>query len=114
MIAEADVDEAAQRFTRFTGRSARTATLGRIIEFDRGRIDLVRAEAFTQLLPGLGIPSLPFIGAYTIVVRSLAAVETIFANAGLHTRRMGQALVAPFPDELGHGVWMFAQAAQAA
>jgi hypothetical protein len=114
MIAEADVDEAAQRFTRFTGRGARTATLGRIIELDRGRIDLVRAEAFTQLLPGLGIPSLPFIGAYTIVVRSLAAVETIFANAGLHTRRMGQALVAPFPDELGHGVWMFAQAAQAA
>ena len=113
MIAEADVDEAAKRFVRFTGRNARPSALGQIIDLDRGRIDLVRAEAFTQLLPELATPSLPFIGAYTIIVRSLSTVEAIFAKAGLGTRRMGQALVAAFPYELGHGAWVFAQAASA-
>src|SRR5438067_602357 len=110
MIAVLDPDQAAQRFTRFTGRSARAATLGYIIELDRGRIDLVRSDAFAKVLPEVAIPALPFIGAYTIVVKSLAAVESIFAEAKLRTRRMGQALVAPFPDELGDGAWIFAQA----
>ena len=113
MIAVLDPDQAAQRFTRFTGRSARAATLGYIIELDRGRIDLVRSDAFAKVLPEVAIPALPFIGAYTIVVKSLAAVESIFAQAKLRTRRMGQALVAPFPDELGDGAWIFAQAAPA-
>jgi Glyoxalase-like domain len=111
MIAVLDPDEAAQRFTRFTGRSARAATLGQIIDLDRGRIDLVRSEAFARLLPEVMIRALPFIGAYTIVVKSLDAVESIFAKANLPTRRMGQALVAPFPGALGEGAWIFAQAA---
>ena len=113
MIVVLDPDEAAQRFTRFTGRSARATTLGQIIDLDRGRIDLVRSVAFAQLLPEVMIPALPFIGAYTIVVKSLAAVESIFGRANLPTRRMGQALVAPFPGELGDGAWIFAQAATA-
>ena len=96
MIAVPDVEEAAQRFVRFSGRPARASALGQIIELDRGRIDLVRSEAFAQLLPELAAPSLPFIGAYMILVRSLAVVEDIFAKADLPTRRMGQALVAVF------------------
>jgi hypothetical protein len=114
MIAVVDVDEATQRFVRFTGRSARPSALGQIIELDRGRIDLVRADAFTQLLPEIPIPSLPFTGACTITVRSLDAVESMFAKANLPTRRMGHALVAAFPDALGRGAWIFAQAAAAA
>ena len=111
MIAVADVDEAAQRFVRFIGRSARPSALGQIIELDRGRIDLVRADAFAQLLPELATPLLPFIGACTIIVRSLDIVESIFAKADLRTRRMGHTLVAAFPDALGRGAWIFAQAA---
>jgi hypothetical protein len=113
MIAVPDADEAALRFTRFTGRPSRASALGHIIELDRGRIDLVRSEAFSQIIPEVGVPTLPFIGAYTIIVRSLAAVESIFAETGPPTRRSGQALIAPFPDELGGGVWMFVQAASA-
>jgi hypothetical protein len=114
MVAVADEEEAAARFVRFTGRGARTSALGQIIDLDRGRIDLVRAEAFAQLLPELAAPSLPFIGAYTLAVRSLAAVESLFAEAKLPARRMGQALVAAFPGELGHGGWVFVQAASTA
>jgi hypothetical protein len=114
MIVVADVDEAAQRFVRFTGHHARASALGQIVELDRGRVDLVRADAFAQLLPEITIPSLPFVGACTITVRSLEAVEAIFAKADLRTRRMGHALVAAFPDALGRGAWMFVQAAAAA
>jgi hypothetical protein len=113
MIAVADVDEAAQRFVRFTGHTARPSALGQTIELDRGRVDLVRADAFAQLLPEIAIPSLPFVGACTITVRSLDAVEMIFAKAHLRTRRIGHALVATFPDALGRGAWIFAQAAAA-
>jgi hypothetical protein len=113
MIAVSDPDEAAQRFTRFTGRPARSSALGQVIELDRGRIDLVRENAFSQIIPDVYVPTLPFIGAYTIIVRSLATVEQIFAESNLTTRRSGQALIAHFPDELGRGVWMFVQAASA-
>jgi hypothetical protein len=111
MIAVPDADEAAQRFARFTGRPARASALGHIIELDRGRIDLVRQEAFTQVINDVYVPTFPFIGAYTIIVRSLDVVEKIFADARLTTRRSGHTLIAPFPDELGRGVWMFVQAA---
>ena len=80
MIAVPDADEAAQRFTRFTGRPARASALGQIIELDRGRIDLVRSEAFSQIITDVYVPTVPFIGAYTIIVRSLDAVEKIFAE----------------------------------
>ena len=113
MIVVPDADEAAQRFARFTGRRARASSLGHIIEFDRGRIDLVRTEAFQQIITDVYPRSLPFIGAYTIIVKSLATVEQIFAASNLPTRRSGQTLIAPFPDELGDGVWMFVQAASA-
>src|SRR6266851_843507 len=61
VIAVADVDEAARRFARFTGRDAVPHPHGRTIELDRGRVDLVAAEAFARMLPEVAIPSLPFI-----------------------------------------------------
>src|SRR5262245_46039974 len=63
MIAAADVDETAQRFARFTGRPATASRLGRVVQLDRGRVDIVATEAFAQVLPEIAIPSLPFLGA---------------------------------------------------
>src|SRR5215813_12327740 len=45
-VAVADVDEAAARFARFTGRPADVFEGGRTIALDRGRLELVRADAF--------------------------------------------------------------------
>jgi len=110
VIAVADVAEAAGRFARFTGRTARTAEGGRTIELDRGRIDILAADAFAALLPGLPVPSLPFIGAYGLAVRSLASLEARLAAGGGATRRLDNVLVVRFPDELGHGAWLFTEA----
>ena len=109
MIAVPDIEEAAQRFARFTGRGAVPAPFGRTIELDRGRVDLVTADGFAQMLPEIPIPSLPFAGAYGIKVASLATLGDMLRGAGLETRTHRQGLVAAFPEELGHGAWLFTE-----
>src|SRR6266702_2261403 len=109
MIAVADVEEAARRFARFTDRQATPSPLGQTIELDRGRVQLVTADAFARKLPEVAIPSLPFIGAYAIRVASLAVTGDMLKRAGLRTRRSEQDLVAIFPEELGRGAWLFAE-----
>jgi hypothetical protein len=107
VIAVADVDEAATRFARFTGRSVRTTVFGRTIALDRGSVELVTADALSQLLPELALPSLPFMAAYEVSVRSLDVVEAIFNQTGLPVRRQDKRVVAAFPAELGCGAWLF-------
>jgi hypothetical protein len=109
IIVVADLEEAAGRFARFTGREAMASPLGQTIELDRGRVQLMTAEAFTRKLPDVPIPSLPFIGAYAIRVASLAVTRDMLKRAGLRTRRSEQDLVAIFPEELGQGAWLFAE-----
>jgi hypothetical protein len=110
-IAVANVAEAARRFSRFTGRAAKSSAHGHTIALDRGRIDLVTADAFVTRFPDIAIPSLPFIGAYGIEVGSLDALVGLLSANGLATRRSGQSLIAPFPTELGLGAWLFTGAA---
>ena len=111
MIAVADVDEAAQRFARFTDRPAIASPLGRTVRLDRGRLELVTAEAFTAILPETIIPRLPFMGAYGLLVRSLDDAEAVLRRGGVRTRAIGAALAAPFPEALGVGAWLFAEKA---
>jgi hypothetical protein len=108
-IAVADVDEAAARFARFTGRPAARREGGQTIALDRGRIELVTAEAFGQRFPELAIPSLPFMGACTIAVESLGAAEAILRGGGIATRRDGERMVAQLPNELGLGAWVLVE-----
>jgi hypothetical protein len=107
LIAVADPEEAAARFARFTGRTAARSPFGQAIALDRGRVELMTADAFARWLPEVPIPSLPFAGAYGIRVASLARLEDLSRQAGLPTRRSEQTLVAAFPAELGHGAWLF-------
>jgi hypothetical protein len=106
-IAVADVDEAAARFARFTGRPAAPCDGGQAIALDRGRVELVTADAFRGRFPGIAIPSLPFMGACTIAVASLAAADGTLRRGGIAPCRAGDQLIAPFPDALGAGAWVF-------
>jgi len=108
-IAVADVEEAAERFARFTARTAERSPTGRTIRLDRGRLDLVGADAFAALVPECPIPSLPFAGLCEIAVKSLATLETCLADAGLPGRRADRTLIVPFPAELGLGAWRFSE-----
>lgn len=112
IIVVADVAEAAARFARFTSRGAKPSRSGATIMLDRGRIELVRPEAFTAALPKISIPCLPFAGAYAIAVKSLAAVDALLHAAGMRVRHIDRGLVVPFPVELGQGAWLFTESSR--
>ena len=104
-----DVAEASKRFVRFTGHDAKASRFGQAIALDRGQIQLCSKDAFAKMFPEIVVPRLPFLGAYALRVRSLAAVEQLLRQGGLAQRRLGDALVVPFPGELGVGAWLFVE-----
>jgi hypothetical protein len=112
-IAVANVEEAALRFGRFTGRPASGMPFGQIIRLDRGSVVLMTADAFAAILPEAAIPALPFIGAYAVAVQSLAAVENVLRGGRLAVRKIRDGVVVSFPAELGRGAWVFVEDAAA-
>lgn len=113
VIAEADVAEAAGRFRRFLDRDAHLNQFGAAFHLDRGRVQLVAAGALARLLPGLTIPDLPFMAAYGIAVTSLARVMDCLHTGEIPFERQAGFVIAPFPDDLGAGCWVFVEVASA-
>ncbi|MFY9899412.1 MAG: VOC family protein, partial [Xanthobacteraceae bacterium] len=110
VIAVGDVDEAARRFARFTGRSATFTPGGALIRLDRGGIYLVSHDRATEKLPEVAVTSLPFMIGYALGVESLAAAEAAVDGADLEWRAFEDGIVATFPAELGEGAWFFVEA----
>jgi len=113
VIAVADVEEAARRFARFTGRAATSHAWGKLIRLDRGGVLLATHDALTELLPEIAITTLPFIAGYALRVQSLAAAEKAADSAGLEWRALEAGMVAGFPAPLGEGAWFFVEYAAA-
>lgn len=111
VIGLADVDEAAQRFARFTDRAASATPYGALIRLDRGGVLLAGHDALTEILPECAAPMLPFIAGYAIAVKSLAAAEAAVERADLEWRALDDGIVACFPTELGAGAWFFVERA---
>jgi hypothetical protein len=111
VIVVADVEEAAGRFARFTGRAAATTPGGALIRLDRGGVYLLTHDRATEKLPEVPVTSLPFMIGYALGVGSLAAAEAAVARAGLDWRAFNDGIVATFPIELGEGAWFFVEKA---
>jgi hypothetical protein len=109
VVVSADVADAAARFARFTGCRPTPTKFGQAIALDRGRVQLLSRQAFAAMLPEIPVPGLPFMGAYAVRVQSLAAAEALLQRERLPMRRLGAALVVPFPEEIGAGAWLFAE-----
>jgi hypothetical protein len=109
LIVVPDVEEAAERFSRFTRRPANSNRVGKRVRLDRGGVQLISAKTLSQVLPGIHCVSLPFSAAYGVAVRSLDATEKILRERGFAINRDHQSLMANFPVELGHGAWLFVQ-----
>ena len=41
------------------------------------------------------------------------SAEAVLRSGGIASRRAGDVLVAPFPEELGKGVWLFSESSNA-
>jgi hypothetical protein len=113
VIVTADIDEAADRFSRFLDRPVSKNAFGRAVALERGRVVLVAEGAFGDLVPGLIVPTLPFIGLYAIAVKSLHVLEQHLTLGKVALSHRAQAIVARFPDALGTGAWMFVETPQA-
>ena len=113
VIAVADIEEAARRFSRFTGRAATPTPGGALIHLDRGGIYLVSHDRATEKLPEVAITMLPFMIGYALRVKSLAAAEAAVDGADLEWRAIEDGIVASFPTELGDGAWFFVEDAAA-
>jgi hypothetical protein len=109
VVAVADRHEAAARFSRFLDRPGASHRLGEFLRLDRGGLLLTEPAVLSHLVPGLAIPSLPFIGVYAVTVRSLAVLERVLESNGLAFRREGNIVTARFPEPLGIGAWLFAE-----
>jgi glyoxalase-like protein len=109
VIVEGDVEEASRRFGRFLGREAQLNAFGPAFHLDRGRVQLVAAASLPRLFPRVAIPDLPFIAAYGIAVTSLDVVAARLQAGHLAFERRENCVIAPFPDELGVGCWVFVE-----
>jgi hypothetical protein len=113
VIAEADPSEAAARFRRFLGRAPCAGRFGPGFQLDRGGIQLVAPSSLVRLFPKLAVPDLPFIAAYAIAVGSLDQATASLRAGSVDFERNDACLVAPFPDALGEGRWVFVENAGA-
>jgi hypothetical protein len=113
VIAVADIEEATSRFRRFLDRDARADQFGPAFRLNRGRVQLVAAASLTRLFPRLAIPGLPFMAAYGIAVTSLKQVVACLQAGHVGFERRDDCVIAPFPDELGVGCWVFVENAAA-
>jgi hypothetical protein len=111
VIAVADVEEAAQRFARFTGRSATRTSGGAVLHLDRGGVYLVTYDRITERMPELAITKLPFMAGYALRVQSLATAEGVVDRAKLEWHAFEDGIAAVFPIELGQGAWFFVEQA---
>ena len=109
VVVSADPQEAAGRFVRFTGHQSKPTKFGHAIALDRGQVQLLSRDAFASMFPEIAIPQLPFLGAYAVQVQSLAAAEALLQREAMPMRRIGGALVVPFPSEVGLGAWLFVE-----
>jgi Glyoxalase-like domain len=103
-----DLDEAAERFQRFTARTATANQFGRAMQLDRGCVQLVTANTLKEIAD-ISLPSLPFIAAYGVAATSLDVVEEKLREGGLAFQRHGDAVRASFPEDLGSGAWLFVE-----
>ena len=109
VIAVDDLDEAAARFARFTGRSAISTPGGALIRLDRGGVYLFSHDRAAEKLPEVPVTALPFMLGYALGVESLAAAEAAVDGADLEWRAFEEGIVATFPTELGEGAWFFVE-----
>jgi Glyoxalase-like domain len=113
VVAEEDVAEAVSRFSRFLDREPRADRFGPAFHLDRGCVQLVAAAALERLFPRLTLPDLPFMAAYGLAVNSLDNATACLRAGDRAFDRGDGCVIAPFPDELGVGCWVFVESAAA-
>ena len=110
-IVTADLDEAADRYAGYLGRSADRGEAGAAaVTLSRGRVSLFTPEAFRARLPNVAIPALPFIAGYGLAVREPGQARRMAERtAGATVHRLGpERFAASLPGNTG-GTLLFSR-----
>jgi hypothetical protein len=83
VLASADPDEAAARYARYLGRPATPVPGGWHIALARGGLTILSASALKAALPGIVIPTLPFIAASTLISQDIQATVAYLEAADI-------------------------------
>lgn len=110
VIVPTDRDEAVARYARFLDREPAGIRPGvSRIALDRGGVILATVEAITEMVPGLAVPTSPYIGLYGLLSEDLAATRVFLEGRGFAPRHAGDGLLAlTLPSSLG-GTWLLAE-----
>lgn len=81
LICADDPEETAMRYERFTGKARRAQGRGYRIDLDRGSLTICTPEDCQILLPGITIPSMPFIAAVSIRSSDINVTRSFLAAA---------------------------------
>lgn len=81
LICASDPEEAAVRYERFTGKPKLAQGRGYRIELDRGSLTICDPTDCARMLPGIVIPSMPFIAAVSIRSGDIDATRSFMASA---------------------------------
>jgi len=89
-MASADIPEAKARFERYLGLTPSECEGGWRFKFGRGSLTIFSPGALQAALPGIAIPDLPFIGAYSLRSEDLAVTKALLNGNGIETQEIAQ------------------------
>lgn len=102
VLCVADPDEAVGRFARYLDRAPDRIEGGWLIACDRGSIVLLSRARFSESLPGIDVPGLPYIAGYSISCRDLDACRVCLKRNQIVYRELTDDVVAvSVPAALG-------------
>ena len=104
ILCVADPQEAAERFSRFSGLSRTTEASGWTIETSRGALMFVDAAGVKRML-GLERPTIPWIAGYVIDCSDVAVARTALQRAGFAPRPLSNGpVLVHLPEVLGGAI----------
>ena len=80
-----NVDEASGRFSRFTGKDTAGTDDYQSLSLDRGRLGFATVTALTERLPGLDVPTTPFMATVCLESSDLGKTRSFLTQAGILT-----------------------------
>jgi hypothetical protein len=114
VILPEDLDEAADRYARFTEASPKRIAEDMIrLELARGGVVLTTPAGAARLFPGATVPPVPGVVGYGLLSDTLSATRAFFEGRGFPVRDTGPGLAClTLPASLG-GAWLIADDEQA-
>jgi hypothetical protein len=106
LLCVADPAEAATRFASFAGKSASGDRHYMTVELDRGRLGFATRRRAQEMLPGLVVPSLPFMAAVGLSSADIRATRDFMDARGILMMDEGDDWLCVDPDEAAGAVMM--------